>query len=81
MLRQRQLHAFFASVMLRGIAVESFQSPLNHHGALSMPPRRTPITITALRAADVMGEAELKAELTEYLKKRDEAGGDAAAKA
>eukprot|EP00584_Thalassiosira_punctigera_P012884 CAMPEP_0172552906 /NCGR_PEP_ID=MMETSP1067-20121228/47258_1 /TAXON_ID=265564 ORGANISM="Thalassiosira punctigera, Strain Tpunct2005C2" /NCGR_SAMPLE_ID=MMETSP1067 /ASSEMBLY_ACC=CAM_ASM_000444 /LENGTH=375 /DNA_ID=CAMNT_0013340981 /DNA_START=39 /DNA_END=1166 /DNA_ORIENTATION=+ len=76
----RRLQYCFAFTLLLSTAVESFQPPIHHRKITS---RRTwrdsrPV-VTALHAAS-LNEAELKAELSDYLKKRDEADADAAAK-
>mmetsp|Transcript_24072 Transcript_24072/g.41234 ORF Transcript_24072/g.41234 Transcript_24072/m.41234 type:complete len:377 (-) Transcript_24072:145-1275(-) len=78
----RRLQYCFALALLQGAAVECFQ-PVHHRKLTS---RRistwsdSPSIITALHAKNA-GEEELKAELTEYLKKREEANADDAAKA
>lgn len=77
-----RLHICFALALLQSTAVESFQL-INHHRKISS--RRTwsnddsPPIVTALHA-EGLSETELKSELSEYLKKREEANADAAAK-
>eukprot|EP00571_Detonula_confervacea_P011654 CAMPEP_0172312406 /NCGR_PEP_ID=MMETSP1058-20130122/17417_1 /TAXON_ID=83371 /ORGANISM="Detonula confervacea, Strain CCMP 353" /LENGTH=377 /DNA_ID=CAMNT_0013025851 /DNA_START=72 /DNA_END=1205 /DNA_ORIENTATION=- len=70
----------FALALLQVAAVESFQ-PVHHR---TLAPRRTcsnfPSIATALHATS-LDENELKSELSEYLKKRESANADDAAKA
>ncbi len=77
----RRLQQCFALAWMHSAAVESFQ-PIHRRAISSRRPcgdSRSPSIVTALRAAS-LNEEELKAELSEYLKKREEADGDAAAK-
>ena len=63
------------------VVVESFQ-PIHHRPTIST--RQSPskkISITTTLMATSLSESELKTELTEYLKKRDESNADEAAKA
>ncbi|KAL7543127.1 hypothetical protein ACHAXR_012425 [Thalassiosira sp. AJA248-18] len=76
----RRMHSYsFALALIQGAIVESFQ-PV-HPRTLSAPRRTwsTPAIATALRAS--LDETELKAELSDYLKKREETNADEAAKA
>ena len=72
---------YFACILLRGsgAVVEAFQSAHRQNVMLCCPRRLSIVTsITALYATSE-NEA-LKAELSEYLRKRDEVNADAAAK-
>ena len=71
-------HCFVLALLA---AVESFQ-PVHHRTPLkSAPCQASPFATTALHAAKSLDEVELKVQLSDYLKKRDEVGADDAAKA
>lgn len=73
-----RLQYFFALALLQSTSIESFQ-PI-HHRKISSRRTTSSFTTAALHATVPGSEAELKVELSEYLKKRDEAGADDAAK-
>lgn len=82
----RRLRHCFALALVRAAAVECFQPPVHHRRPLMPTSQRTrrdlphSSIVAALRAASI-DETELKAKLSEYLKKREEANADEAAKA
>ena len=72
---------FLLSLFISSVVVESFQ-PVYHRPTISTRQSSSIIisTTTTLMATS-LNESELKLELTEYLKKRDESNADEAAKA
>lgn len=72
---------FLLSLFISSVVVESFQ-PVHHRPTISTRQTASSIisTTTTLMATS-LNESELKSELTEYLKKRDESNADEAAKA
>jgi hypothetical protein len=75
----RKVYSYFAFILLRaaGAAIEAFQ-PAHHRQIIRRHQHPSAITITALHSTSE-NEA-LKAELSEYLRKREEVNADAAAK-
>lgn len=79
----RKMYTCFAIILLwiAGAAVESFQFQPAHRGNILMfhfPRHPVALATTALHATNE--NQALKAELSEYLRKRDEVNADAAAK-
>ena len=60
-------------------AAEAFLQ-VGTHAQLARPNQHRPSVSSLFAAGDVMDESELKAELSKYLKKREEVGADSAAK-
>ena len=73
---------FLLSLFISSVVVESFQ-PVYHRPTISTRQTSSSIisTTTTTLMATSLNESELKLELTEYLKKRDESNADEAAKA
>jgi len=76
------LYFFLLSLFISSVVVESFQ-PVHHRPTISTRQTSSSIisTTTTTLMATSLNESELKSELTEYLKKRDESNADEAAKA
>ena len=76
----RLLHSFSMGSLLV-VAVQSFSTPSSHYlSNCLLPNNRVPrLQTTALFAE--LSEAQLKTELSEYLKKREEVRADEVAKA
>jgi hypothetical protein len=77
----RKMLFYFAFILLRGpgAAVEAFQSAHRQNVMLRCPRHLSIVTSTTAFYATSENEA-LKAELAEYLRKRDEVNADTAAK-
>ena len=74
---------FLLSLFISSVVVESFQ-PVHHRPTISTRQTSSSSSIsttTTTLMATSLNESELKSELTEYLKKRDESNADEAAKA
>ena len=77
-------YCFLLSLLISSVVVESFQ-PVHHRPTISTRQTSSSSSIisttTTTLMATSLNESELKLELTEYLKKRDESNADEAAKA
>ena len=75
-------HCLLLSLLfISSVVIESFQ-PINHHrSTISTRQSSSIISSKTTLMATSLTESELKLELTEYLKKRDESNADEAAKA
>ena len=71
---------FLLSLFISSVVVESFQ-PVHHRPTSTRQTSSSIISTTTTLMATSLNESELKSELTEYLKKRDESNADEAAKA
>lgn len=71
---------FLLSLFISSVVVESFQ-PVHHRTISTRQTTSSIISTTTTLMATSLNESELKSELTEYLKKRDESNADEAAKA
>lgn len=78
----REMYSYFALILLggSGSAIEAFQLQPAHHRQMMIrrPQHPSAVTITALHSTS--DNEALKAELSEYLRKREEVNADAAAK-
>ncbi len=79
----RKINSRLASILLlrvAGAAVEAFQFQPTHRQILMLRCPRHPVASANTPLHSTSETAGLKAELTEYLRKRDEVNADAAAK-
>jgi len=76
----REMYSYFALILLggSGSAIEAFQPAHHRQMMIRRPQRPSAVTITALHSTS--DNEALKAELSEYLRKREEVNADAAAK-
>jgi len=76
----REMYSYFALILLggSGSAIEAFQQAHHRQMMIRRPQHPSAVTITALHSTS--DNEALKAELSEYLRKREEVNADAAAK-